>query len=98
MRVGICEWTTFPATFEAELAAYRAAGAGVELMSDDGTFGNAFEDSLGRCRPKSSRGVRSRAWRPREAPCANRAPHAEGHRGTPGSPCEVPRLRRGTEG
>lgn len=28
MRIGICEWTTFPATFEAELAAYRAAGAG----------------------------------------------------------------------
>ena len=46
VRVGICEWTTFPASFEAELAAYGAAGAGVELMSDDGTFGNAFEDSL----------------------------------------------------
>ena len=46
MRVGICEWTTFPASFAEELAAYRAAGAGVELMSDDGTFGNAFEDSL----------------------------------------------------
>ena len=28
MRIGICEWTTFPATFEDELAAYRAAGAG----------------------------------------------------------------------
>jgi sugar phosphate isomerase/epimerase len=28
MRVGICEWTTFPASFEDELAAYRAAGAG----------------------------------------------------------------------
>lgn len=28
MRVGICEWTTFPAPFEAELAAYSAAGAG----------------------------------------------------------------------
>ena len=28
MRVGICEWATFPATFEAELAADRAAGAG----------------------------------------------------------------------
>jgi len=28
MRVGICEWTTFPASFEDELAAYGAAGAG----------------------------------------------------------------------
>jgi sugar phosphate isomerase/epimerase len=28
MRVGICQWTTFPASFEDELAAYRAAGAG----------------------------------------------------------------------
>jgi sugar phosphate isomerase/epimerase len=28
MRVGINEWTTFPASFEDELAAYRAAGAG----------------------------------------------------------------------
>lgn len=28
MRIGICEWTTFTASFEAELAAYRAAGAG----------------------------------------------------------------------
>jgi len=28
MRVGICEWTTFPASFEDELTAYRAAGAG----------------------------------------------------------------------
>jgi sugar phosphate isomerase/epimerase len=28
MKIGICEWTTFPAPFEAELAAYRAAGAG----------------------------------------------------------------------
>ncbi len=28
MRVGICEWTTFPASFEEELRAYRAAGAG----------------------------------------------------------------------
>jgi len=28
VRVGICEWTTFPASFEDELAAYRAAGAG----------------------------------------------------------------------
>jgi sugar phosphate isomerase/epimerase len=28
MRVGICEWTTFPASFEDELAAYWAAGAG----------------------------------------------------------------------
>jgi sugar phosphate isomerase/epimerase len=28
MKVGICEWTTFPASFEDELAAYRAAGAG----------------------------------------------------------------------
>jgi hypothetical protein len=27
VRVGICEWTTFPASFEDELAAYRAAGA-----------------------------------------------------------------------
>jgi hypothetical protein len=24
MRVGICEWTTFPVSFEDELAAYRA--------------------------------------------------------------------------
>jgi len=28
VRIGICEWTTFPASFEEELAAYRAAGAG----------------------------------------------------------------------
>jgi sugar phosphate isomerase/epimerase len=28
MRIGICEWTTFPASFEEELAAYSAAGAG----------------------------------------------------------------------
>jgi sugar phosphate isomerase/epimerase len=28
VRVGICEWTTFPASFENELVAYRAAGAG----------------------------------------------------------------------
>lgn len=28
MRIGICEWTTFPASFEDELASYRAAGAG----------------------------------------------------------------------
>jgi sugar phosphate isomerase/epimerase len=28
MRIGICEWTTFPASFEDELAAYRVAGAG----------------------------------------------------------------------
>jgi len=28
MRIGICQWTTFPASFEDELAAYRAAGAG----------------------------------------------------------------------
>ncbi len=28
MRIGICEWTTFGASFEEELAAYRAAGAG----------------------------------------------------------------------
>ncbi len=28
MRIGICEWTTFPASFTDELAAYRAAGAG----------------------------------------------------------------------
>ena len=27
MRVGICEWTTFPASLDEELAAYRAAGA-----------------------------------------------------------------------
>jgi sugar phosphate isomerase/epimerase len=27
LRIGICEWTTFPASFEDELAAYRAAGA-----------------------------------------------------------------------
>jgi sugar phosphate isomerase/epimerase len=28
MRIAICEWTTFTASFEDELAAYRAAGAG----------------------------------------------------------------------
>jgi len=28
VRIGICEWSTFPASFEDELAAYRAAGAG----------------------------------------------------------------------
>jgi sugar phosphate isomerase/epimerase len=28
VRIGICEWTTFPASFAEELAAYRAAGAG----------------------------------------------------------------------
>src|ERR687887_323167 len=28
MRIGICEWTTFPASFEDEIAAYRASGAG----------------------------------------------------------------------
>jgi sugar phosphate isomerase/epimerase len=28
VRIGICEWTTFPASFEDELAAYRAGGAG----------------------------------------------------------------------
>jgi sugar phosphate isomerase/epimerase len=28
MRIGINQWTTFPASFEDELAAYRAAGAG----------------------------------------------------------------------
>jgi sugar phosphate isomerase/epimerase len=28
MRIGICEWTTFPVSFEDELAAYGAAGAG----------------------------------------------------------------------
>jgi sugar phosphate isomerase/epimerase len=28
MRIGINEWTTFPASFEDELAAYRSAGAG----------------------------------------------------------------------
>jgi sugar phosphate isomerase/epimerase len=28
MRIGICEWTTFPASFSEELAAYAAAGAG----------------------------------------------------------------------
>ncbi|HZO62096.1 MAG TPA: sugar phosphate isomerase/epimerase family protein [Gaiellaceae bacterium] len=28
MRIGICQWTTFPAPFEDELAACRAAGAG----------------------------------------------------------------------
>ncbi len=28
MRIGINQWTTFPARFEDELAAYRAAGAG----------------------------------------------------------------------
>jgi len=28
VRIGICEWTTFPASFDDELAAYRAAGVG----------------------------------------------------------------------
>jgi sugar phosphate isomerase/epimerase len=28
VRIAICEWTTFPASFQEELAAYRAAGAG----------------------------------------------------------------------
>jgi hypothetical protein len=28
VRIVICEWTTFPASFEEELTAYRAAGAG----------------------------------------------------------------------
>src|SRR5262252_8732250 len=28
MKIGICEWTTFPASFPDELAAYSAAGAG----------------------------------------------------------------------
>jgi hypothetical protein len=28
VRAGICEWTTFPASFGDEPAAYRAAGAG----------------------------------------------------------------------
>jgi sugar phosphate isomerase/epimerase len=28
VKIGICEWTTFCASFEDELAAYRAAGAG----------------------------------------------------------------------
>jgi sugar phosphate isomerase/epimerase len=28
VRIGICEWTTFPAPFEEELRAYREAGAG----------------------------------------------------------------------
>jgi sugar phosphate isomerase/epimerase len=28
MRIGICEWTTFPASFEDELVACRSAGAG----------------------------------------------------------------------
>ncbi len=28
MRIGICQWTTFPATFDDELVAYRRAGAG----------------------------------------------------------------------
>jgi hypothetical protein len=81
MRVAICEWTTFPASFDDELAVYRAAGAGgigilefktavgpelrsklresglvatncmperydVEIFSDNGTFGDAFTDSL----------------------------------------------------
>jgi sugar phosphate isomerase/epimerase len=27
VRIGICQWTTFPASFEDELVAYRAAGA-----------------------------------------------------------------------
>jgi sugar phosphate isomerase/epimerase len=27
VQIGICEWTTFPASFDDELAAYRAAGA-----------------------------------------------------------------------
>jgi hypothetical protein len=31
VRIGICEWTTFRASVEEELAAYRAAGAGAIL-------------------------------------------------------------------
>jgi hypothetical protein len=34
MRVSICEWTTFPASFEEE------------LVADNGTFGDSFPDSL----------------------------------------------------
>ena len=52
MRVGICEWTTFPASFEEELAAYRAAGAGaigiLELKLDgvDDVRGKLRESGL----------------------------------------------------
>ena len=56
MRIGINEWTTFPASFDEELSAYRAAGAGaIGILEfkldgvddvDDGTFGDVFEDSL----------------------------------------------------
>lgn len=52
MRVGICEWTTFPASFEEELAAYRAAGAGAigilefKLQGVDDVRGRLRESGL----------------------------------------------------
>ena len=48
MRIGISQWTTFPASFEDELAAYRGAGAGaigiLELKLD------GVEDARGKLR------------------------------------------------
>jgi sugar phosphate isomerase/epimerase len=52
VRVGICEWTTFPASFEEELAAYRAAGAGAigilefKLQGVDDVRGRLRESGL----------------------------------------------------
>jgi sugar phosphate isomerase/epimerase len=52
MRIGICEWTTFPASFEEELAAYRAAGAGAigilefKLAGVSGVRGKLQESGL----------------------------------------------------
>jgi len=52
MRIGICEWTTFPASFEDELVAYHAAGAGAigilepKLEGVDDVRGKLRESSL----------------------------------------------------
>jgi len=52
MRIGINEWTTFPASFEEELAAYRAAGAGAigilefKLVGVDDVRGKLRESAL----------------------------------------------------
>jgi sugar phosphate isomerase/epimerase len=43
VRIGICEWTTFPASFDDELASYRAAGAeGIGILE----FKTAVEPGL----------------------------------------------------